>query len=79
MNQIDHVLVEKRFVSDILDMRNFREVDCDTDHYLVKAKFRCKISKSRKEGTQEPAEKYDTTKLKSDPEVATALNRGFDQ
>jgi hypothetical protein len=37
--QIDHVLIDKRRHSSILDVRLFRAVDCDTGHYLVVAKL----------------------------------------
>ena len=29
-NQIDHMLIDKRLQSSILDVRRFREADCDT-------------------------------------------------
>jgi phage-related protein len=34
-NQIDHILIDRRWHSNILDARSFRAADCDADHYLV--------------------------------------------
>jgi hypothetical protein len=39
-NQIDHILIDRRRHSNILDVRSFGAADCDTDHYLVVAKVR---------------------------------------
>jgi hypothetical protein len=39
-NQIDHILIDRRWHSSILHVQSFRAADCDTDHYLVVAKVR---------------------------------------
>jgi hypothetical protein len=48
-NQIDHILVDRRSHSNILDVRSYRAADCDTDHYLEVAKFteRLPVNKQR--------------------------------
>jgi exonuclease III len=43
-NQIDHILIDRRRHSSVLDVRTFRAADCDTDHYLVVAKIRESIA-----------------------------------
>jgi hypothetical protein len=50
--QIDHILIDRRRHSPILDVRSFRAADCDTDHYLVVAKFRERLAVSRKKNAQ---------------------------
>jgi hypothetical protein len=39
-NQIDHILIDRRQQSFLLDDKSFRGADCDSDHYLVVAKVR---------------------------------------
>jgi hypothetical protein len=46
-NQIDHLLIDRRQHSSILDVRMFRTADCDTDHYLVVAKVRERLAVSK--------------------------------
>jgi hypothetical protein len=43
-NQIDHILVDRRRHSNVLDIRSFRAADCDSDHCLVKAKVRERLA-----------------------------------
>jgi hypothetical protein len=46
-NQIDHILIDRRRHSSILEVRSFRGVDCDTDHHLVVAKVRERLAVSK--------------------------------
>jgi hypothetical protein len=43
-NQIDHILIDRRRHSNILDVRSYRVADCDIDHYLVGAKVRERLA-----------------------------------
>ena len=50
-NQIDHILIERRSHSSTFDVRVFRVADSDTDHYLVVAKVRERLTVSQKSST----------------------------
>jgi hypothetical protein len=45
--RIDHILIDRRRRSGILDVRLSRTTDCDTDHYLAVAKIRERLSVSK--------------------------------
>jgi hypothetical protein len=38
-NQIDHIFIDRRRHSSVLDVQSFMGADCDTDHYLMVAKL----------------------------------------
>jgi hypothetical protein len=48
-NQIDHILVDRRRHSNVLDVRSLRAAVCDNEHYLVVAKVseRLAVNKQR--------------------------------
>jgi hypothetical protein len=62
-NQIDHVLIDKRRHSNILDVRSFRGADCNTDYYLVVAKLRERISVSKRARQNFDLERFDLKKF----------------
>jgi hypothetical protein len=43
-NQTDHILIDRRRHSNVLDVRSFKAADCDTDLYLLVAKIRERIA-----------------------------------
>jgi hypothetical protein len=56
--QIDHILIDSRWHSSILDVRSFREADCDIGHYLVVTNVRERLAVSK-----EAAQKFDVEDL----------------
>jgi hypothetical protein len=62
-NQIDHVLVEKRRHSNTLGVCSFRGAECDTDHYLLLAQMRERISVSKRARQNFDQERFDLKKL----------------
>jgi hypothetical protein len=63
-NQIDHLLIDARHVSNVMDVRTFRGANIDSDHCLLISKIRSQISIARKTyGSY--ARKFNSDKLKS--------------
>jgi hypothetical protein len=61
-NQTDHVLTDRRQHSSILDVRSFREADCDNDYYLAIAKTRERLAVS-KQAAQIDMERFNVKML----------------
>ena len=53
-NRIDHVLIDRKWHSYMINVRSFREADCDTDHCVVDATVR-----KRLEVNKHAAQKFD--------------------
>ena len=64
-SQIDHILIDRRRQSSILDVRSFRGADCDTDHYLVVAKVRERLAVSKQGAQKFDGELFNLRKLKN--------------
>jgi hypothetical protein len=62
-NQIDHVLIDRRWHSSILDVRSFTGVDCVIDHYLVVAKVRERLAVSKRAAQKIDMERFNVKKL----------------
>jgi phosphomevalonate kinase len=67
-NQIDHILVDRRRHSNVLDVRSFRTADCDSDYYLVVAKVRERLAVNKQRSQRFDMEKFYFKKL-NDVEV----------
>jgi hypothetical protein len=62
-NQIDHILVERRRHSIALDVRPFRAADCNTDHHLVVANVRGRLTVNYQRSHRFHMEKFKIKKL----------------
>ena len=60
-NQIDYILVNKKWFSSFSSCITKPGADCDTDHILLRAKMKLKGFKKRK--TESPLVRYDLTRL----------------
>jgi hypothetical protein len=62
-NWIDHVLIDRRWHSGILDVISFREADCDSDYYLVVAKVRERLAVSKQMVKKMDMERFNINQL----------------
>ena len=64
-NQIDHVLINRKFRTSVLDTRAIRSADIASDHHLVCTKLRLKLKAApKRHGIRRT--RYDTQKLEND-------------
>jgi hypothetical protein len=61
-NQIAHT-IDVRHISDIIYVRSYRDTNCDSDHFMVKIKYRSKIEIMNKSSGGRNKE-FDTQKFK---------------
>jgi endonuclease/exonuclease/phosphatase family metal-dependent hydrolase len=62
-NQIDYILIDRRWHSSILYVRSFGGADCNTDHYLVVEKFMESLAVSKKAAQKCDGERFNMRKL----------------
>ena len=61
-------MIDRRSNSSILDVQSFRGADCDTDHYLVIAEVRERLSTRKQAAQKTDVERFNLKKL-SESEV----------
>jgi hypothetical protein len=62
-NQTDHILIDRRRHSSVLDVRSFRAADCDKNHYLVVAKIRERLAVNKQGSHKFQMERFNLNKL----------------
>jgi len=62
-NKIYHILIDRRWHSNILDVRSVRGADCVTDHCLVVAEFSERFAVSKQETPKSDVERFNIGEL----------------
>jgi hypothetical protein len=62
-NQIDHIVVDRRRHSKVLDIRSFRAADCVCGHYLVVAKVWERLVVNKQRSHRFDMERFNLKKL----------------
>lgn len=57
-NQIDHVLISKRGASNVVNVRTYRGANCESDHELVRMRYRARIAQCRHDKYNNPTKLY---------------------
>ncbi|MGI4816809.1 MAG: reverse transcriptase domain-containing protein [Janthinobacterium lividum] len=76
MTQIDHIAIDKRHASSILDVRSMRGAEIGSDHFLVKTKFRARIS-TKNQGKTTTSNRHHINALKQ-PSIAQEYATSLD-
>jgi hypothetical protein len=62
-NQIDHILIDRRRHSNVLDVRSYRAADCDTDRYLVVEKVWERLAMNKQRSHRFHMQRFSLKKL----------------
>ena len=76
-NQIDHMLINRRYATSVLDVRTYRGANCDSDHFLVIAKIRQRLATANKRETKQM--RWDSHKLKDNVDVLEAYQESLSE
>ena len=72
-HMIDFILTRRNDMRDVCNVRVSRSADCDTDHKMVRGKFKLQVRKKTRMPGVEVPKRIDVTKLK-DPDTCRSLN-----
>ena len=62
-NQIDYIMISRRWKSSITDSKAYPGADCETDHSLVVAKLKVKLARNK---VMKPTKRLNVKQLEND-------------